>query len=257
MTRHTKIIATIGPASATLDVFSQMVPYIDFARWNASWGTYEEFKNAVLMIRNCAAVEKKNILIIQDLSGPREQGEGEHHYDNNALSVVTEKDKRDVQVGVEAGVDYVALSYVGSADDIRELRVYIDTLGKKIPIIAKIERREALQNLDEIMAESDAVMVARGDLGNAFPIEEIPFIQKDIVTRAKEKGVFVIVATEMLYSMIHSPRPTRAEVTDVEYAVENGADAVMLSDETAKGEYPIEAVKILDRMLSYDEAQEE
>jgi pyruvate kinase len=128
-------------------------------------------------------------------------------------------------------------------------------LGKILPIISKIERKIAYENLDEIIDVSDAIMIARGDLGNEVPLEKIPFIEKNIIVKCKEKGKPVIVATQMLLSMTQNPTPTRAEVTDVAYAIINGADAVMLSEESASGKYPVEAVIMMEKIISESEKQ--
>jgi pyruvate kinase len=139
------------------------------------------------------------------------------------------------------------MSFVGGAPDVMKLREEMEKFGRIIPIISKIERKVALENLDEIISVTDAIMIARGDLGNEVPLEEIPFIEKDIITRCKIAKKPVIVATQMMFSMVNSPVPTRAEVTDIAYAIINGADAVMLSDESANGKYPLEAVKMMER----------
>lgn len=155
----------------------------------------------------------------------------------------SEKDLRDVDFAVKEGVDYIALSFVKDAGDIEYLRNFIK--NPKIKIVAKIERKQALANLDEIIEASDAVMVARGDLGIELPIEEVPIIQKDIINRARIKGKPAIVATQMLMSMVNHPFPTRAEVSDIANAVFDGASGLMLSDETAFGKYPVEALNYL------------
>lgn len=163
---------------------------------------------------------------------------------------LTEKDIEDLEFGVKHGVDYVALSFVRSADDIRLLRAYLQKFANTyIPVIAKIEMREAILAIDEIIAESDAVMVARGDLGVEMPAEEVPMLQKMIVRKCNEHGKPVIIATQMLETMIENPRPTRAEASDVANAVLDGADAVMLSGETSVGKYPVEAVRVMDTII--------
>jgi pyruvate kinase len=158
---------------------------------------------------------------------------------------LTEKDLRDLDWAVETGVDYVALSFVRSADDVRALKALLRERGSPAWVIAKIEKAEAIDSLDEILAESDAVMVARGDLGVEIGAAEVPLLQKRIITRALNRGTPVITATQMLESMIHSPEPTRAEASDVANAVLDGTSALMLSGETAVGEYPLEAVQVM------------
>lgn len=158
---------------------------------------------------------------------------------------VTDKDKVDLETVCDLDLDYVALSFVRSADDIRELRGLMKQRGCKIPIIAKIEKFEAIEHLDEIREEADGMMVARGDLGIDVPAFEVPFLQKRIIRTCNEVGIPVITATQMLQSMVSSPNPTRAEATDVANAILDGTDAVMLSNETAMGDYPVKSVKMM------------
>ncbi len=162
---------------------------------------------------------------------------------------LTPKDREDLLFGIKAGVDYVALSFVRSPGDIDVARAAMKDAGRQVPIIAKLEKPEALARLDAILDKTDGVMVARGDLGVEIPPEEVPAIQKDIIRRANHRGLPVIVATQMLNSMIDHPRPTRAEASDVANAVFDSADAVMLSGETASGRYPLESVQMMDRIV--------
>ena len=159
---------------------------------------------------------------------------------------LTEKDKEDVQDAVKAGVDYLALSFVRRAEDLAELRTLVPD---SIKLVAKIEKATALDTLDRIVAASDAVMVARGDLGVELPFEQVPLVQKRLISEANHQGKPVITATQMLESMVHNPRPTRAEASDVANAILDGTDAVMLSAETAVGQYPVEAVRAMDRII--------
>lgn len=159
---------------------------------------------------------------------------------------ITQKDKEDIKLGVENGIDYVAQSFVRSKQDIKQMKELLSSLGSNAMVIAKIEDQEGVNNMDEIIEESDATMVARGDLGVEIPFEEIPIVQKHMVDKCIELGKPVIIATHLLESMIQNPRPTRAEVTDVANAVFEKADCIMLSGETTKGEYPIECVKTMD-----------
>lgn len=162
-------------------------------------------------------------------------------------SILNEKDRSDMKFAAEAGADYIALSFLRNAADIKEAKKF---LGKAdVKIIAKIERPEALVNLDEIIDEADAVMVARGDLGIETPLWELPVRQKEIIEKVRQKFKPVIVATQMLNSIIRNPIPTRAEVSDVANAVYDSADAVMLSGETASGRYPVEAVEMMNKIL--------
>ena len=161
---------------------------------------------------------------------------------------LTDKDKSDLAFGLEHEVDYVALSFVRNADDILQLKDIIRKKNKDTPVIAKIEKHEALERLEDIIKAADAIMVARGDLGVDIPLEKIPSIQKKIIHIANRYGKPVITATQMLESMVHNYRPTRAEVTDVANAILDGTDAVMLSEETAKGRYPVESVRMLSKI---------
>src|SRR5262245_16948802 len=165
-----------------------------------------------------------------------------------SLPALTAKDIDDVKLGLELGVDFMALSFVRGARDLMQLRTLFQESGPHPLVVAKIEDQEALENLDEIIRDADAVMVARGDLGIEVPYEELPIIQRRIVKRCLHIGRPVIVATHMLESMIHSPMPTRAEVTDVSNAVFEQADAIMLSGETTVGKYPLECIEVFDRI---------
>jgi len=165
-------------------------------------------------------------------------------------SSLTDKDRADLAIGLEHEVDYVGLSFVRNAGDIQRVKDIIAAAGKDTPVIAKIEKHEALINIDEIMEISDGIMVARGDLGVEIDIENIPGIQKMLVVKANAAGKPVIIATQMLRSMVHAPRPTRAEASDVANAVLDGADAVMLSEETASGDFPVEAVRYMARIAA-------
>ena len=166
------------------------------------------------------------------------------------VSCLTDKDREDLRFGVAQGVDYVAVSFVRSAADIQEVRKFLLDRGASVPIIAKLERAEVVSNLPGILALVDAVMVARGDLGVEVPLEEVPIIQRDVIRQARLAKVPVIVATQMLESMVTYLRPTRAEVSDVATAIFEGADAIMLSAETASGQHPVEAVEVMSRVAT-------
>ncbi len=169
------------------------------------------------------------------------------------LPPLTEKDMADLELGMRLGVDWLALSFVRRAENLLELKEMLRAKGEDIPVIAKIEKREAVEHLDSIVEVADAVMVARGDLGVEMPLEEVPIIQRRVVSVAARAGKPVIVATQMLQSMMESPTPTRAEVSDVAEAVWEGADAVMLSGETAVGAFPVEAVSTMERIINRTE----
>jgi pyruvate kinase len=161
------------------------------------------------------------------------------------IKALTDKDRADLLFGVKSEVDFIALSFVRSGDDIKEAKEILRSQHADIPVIAKIERHEALGHIDEIMQEADGIMVARGDLGVEIPLEEVPLVQKQLIKKANTLGKPVITATQMLRSMVESPRPTRAEASDVANAILDGTDAVMLSEETAIGRYPVEAVRFM------------
>ncbi len=169
------------------------------------------------------------------------------------LPSLTRKDLRDLRTGLASGADWIALSFVRSARDVRHLRNAIRRYGYDTPIIAKIEKSEALRDVDDIFREADAIMVARGDLGVERPIEEVPLLQKELIYRAATLGKPSIVATQMLESMISSPLPTRAEASDIANALFDGADGLMLSAETSVGSFPVEAVKIMARIIEETE----
>lgn len=172
------------------------------------------------------------------------------------IEAITDKDEADVRFGLDNGVDYVALSFVRSADDVQRLRGLMQAHGRSAPIIAKIEKAEAVANLDAILDAADGAMVARGDLGIEMPIEEVPLVQKQVIRACNRRGKPVITATQMLDSMIRNPRPTRAEVTDIANAVFDGTDALMLSGETAVGAYPVAAVETMARVADTAEESE-
>jgi len=167
-----------------------------------------------------------------------------------SVPALSEKDKDDLRWALQQGVDMVALSFVRSAADIVDVHRIMDEEGRRVPVIAKIEKPQAVDNLDEIIDAFDAFMVARGDLGVELPLEDVPIVQKRIIRAARTWAKPVIVATQMLESMISSPRPTRAEASDVANAVLDGADAVMLSGETSVGAYPVETVSVMARIIA-------
>ncbi|MDR2366603.1 MAG: pyruvate kinase [Deltaproteobacteria bacterium] len=164
------------------------------------------------------------------------------------IKAFTEKDKTDLICGLDAGVDFVAMSFVRHEDDLKPIKELINRSSSPPLLIAKIEKPQALLRLEEILTVADGLMVARGDLGVEMALEEVPMIQKNLIEQARRRGKLVITATQMLASMVSSPRPTRAEVTDVANAILDGTDAVMLSDETASGQYPVESVQMLARV---------
>ena len=162
-----------------------------------------------------------------------------------SIRALTSKDKRDLEFGLDNNVDWIALSFVRNPSDMEEIKELIKSKGKQTPVVAKIEKFEAIDQIDAILPLCDGVMVARGDLGVEMPAEEVPLLQKDLIRKSNSLGIPIITATQMLDSMASCPRPTRAEVSDVANAILDGTDAVMLSNETAVGEFPVEAVKTM------------
>lgn len=172
-----------------------------------------------------------------------------------SVPAMSEKDVEDLKWALKVGADFIALSFVRSGEDIKDVHRIMDEKGLRIPVIAKIEKPQAVENLTEVIEAFDGLMVARGDLGVELPLEDVPMVQKRCITAARENAKPVIVATQMLDSMIHNPRPTRAEATDCANAVIDGADALMLSGETSIGEYPIESVATMARIIEKTESE--
>ncbi len=255
---RTQIIATIGPVSKNISTLKEMISNnMDIARLNFSWGTHNDHKESINNIREVEKSLSKKIPIIQDLSGPRIQEEKEHTYKRDVLEIITEKDLYDLKFGIEQNIEYVAMSFVGCKNDVEELRNHIKKFEGNQKIISKIERQVAFDNIDEIIEVSDGIMIARGDLGNEVPLEQIPFIEKSIIEKCNEAGKPVIVATQMMLSMTENTLPTRAEVTDVSFAVIEGTDAVMLSEESASGKHPVEAIIMMEKILKESEKHTE
>ena len=327
--RKTKIVATLGPATATEKMIESLIKEgVDVFRFNFSHGDHKTHKENLDKVRKVSEKIGKHVAVLQDLSGPKIRiGEvkepfplnfgdiieivkeeiigdrkkisinhpqildklkigdmiyiadgiirleviDKNHYGVKAkvvvggvissrkgvnfpkvkldISALTEKDIKDIQFGVEEGVDIIALSFVKNPEDILKAREIIKSFGGDQPLFAKIEKHEAVENIDKIINLSDGIMVARGDLGVEIEMEKVPVIQKMIIRKCNEQGKPVITATQMLTSMLNSPRPTRAEVSDIANAVLDGTDAVMLSDETAVGKYPIEAVNVMKKTI--------
>jgi pyruvate kinase len=331
VTRRTKIVATLGPATGTDSQIATLLDAgVNVIRVNASHGTAEDRGRWIAAVRRAAEAKDLPIAVLVDLQGPRIRvgnlraarellpgqivtfapealARGDElptTYDQLAqdarvgarillndglLSVevtavepprvrgrvvdggtltahkgmnlpgthvsapaLTDKDREDVGDAVRWGADYLALSFVRRAEDVAELRKLVPPAMK---LVAKIEKAAALEDLERILVASDAVMVARGDLGVELPFEDVPLVQKRLIREANRQGKPVITATQMLESMVHAPRPTRAEASDVANAILDGTDAVMLSAETAMGEYPIEAVRAMDRIIRAMEPQ--
>jgi pyruvate kinase len=326
--RRTKIVATIGPASASRERLAELVRAgMDGARLNLSHGTHDEHRERARLVRATEAEVGRPIALIADLQGPKlrigelagpvklARGEdvvvagGESATDGELpvspavigevlqpghevliddglvrlrvetieagrarcavlaggvvsshkgvnvpgvpvpIPSLTRKDMDDLDLALELGVDFVALSFVRSAADVRDLSALIEQAGSHAQVIAKIEKAEAVDALEAVLDEADSVMVARGDLGVEIGAAMVPLLQKRIIAAALERGKPVITATQMLESMVHQAEPTRAEASDVANAVLDGSSALMLSGETAIGEYPVESLAYMDRIV--------
>ena len=247
---NTQIVATIGPSCQDIQTISSMIEAgMSVARLNFSWGTHAEHRSFVTDVRHAAAEAGVTVPIIQDLSGPRVQ-EGVGHTLNTDVAVITQKDIADLQALADMQIEYVALSFIKDAEDVVQLRTHLAQAGSNSKIIAKIERPEAIDNLDSIIAAADGIMIARGDLGDAIPFETLPFVKKTILKQCIAAGTPAIVATEMLTSMIVNERPSRADVSDIAHAVLDGASATMLSNETAVGSHPVAAVAVMRTVVN-------
>ncbi len=326
--RHTKIVATLGPAVASRPAIDELVEAgIDVARLNFSHGDHGSHAQFATWVREAADAQGRTVALLQDLAGPKirvgalpggvqmletgsplaltvgtgpgsadelpvdypgllddvgvgdavvladgrvrlkvrdrkddhlvaeviEGGQVSDHcgvsLPDSQLSVpsLTDKDREDLEFGAGIGFDYVAASFVRSSEDLRRVAA---AAPPGTPVVAKVELAAAYQNLDDVMSAADGIMVARGDLGVELPLEDIPMVQDEILAKTNAAGLISITATEMLESMVHSSRPTRAEVTDVATAVLAGTDAVMLSAETAIGDHPTRAVRAMARICS-------
>jgi pyruvate kinase len=252
-TSRAQIVATIGPATRDVDILEKMMRGgMDVTRLNFSHGTYEEHAEYIQLIRDAAEKAGKTVPILQDLSGPRKKTEEGHEFSGEA-EVITEKDKKDLEFGITQKVDYVVMSYVVDENDINELKKLIADGGGNQKVVAKVERSEAVENIDGLIEASDAIMIGRGDLGQSIPLEKVPFVQLEIVKKCNEARKPVITATHMLLSMTENETPTRAEVSDVANAILNGSDAVMLSEETAIGKHPLKVIEIMEKIVSESE----
>ncbi len=323
MSRRAKIVATVGPASASLEVLARLLAAgVDVVRLNLSHGDHEGHRTVIERVRRLARQQGRFVPVIADLMGPRyrlgqlpgeprqlaagsevELGEGadlpvedpaflDHLQpgervliDNGLVELaivarqgrrvrgrvvhggavstrkginlpdtdlpftISEKDRRDIAFAVREEVDYVAVSFVGGPDDLEAIRAEVRRVGGALPLIAKLERARAIHRLQPIIRSADAVMVARGDLGVEVPLHQVPVAQKKIIAVGRRYGKPVIVATQMLESMMEQPRPTRAEASDCANAVFDGADALMLSGETAAGKHPVAAVRTMSEVI--------
>jgi bisphosphoglycerate-dependent phosphoglycerate mutase len=253
-----QIVVTIGPKSDSSEIIraiiSRQIGVV--VRLNFSWSDIETHGKRIKLVMEIGSELEKSIPIIIDLPGPRVKNVQGHAYDKQATSPITEEDEKFIRFGIEHGVEYFAQSFVGSNEDVVTLRKMIESFSGTQRIIAKIERKTALDSIDDIIKVADAIMIARGDLGSEIPLEQIPFEQERIIKKCKEAGKPVITATQMLLSMVESPTPERAEVSDVTSAILQGSDAVMLSDETTMGKYPVEAVAMMEKIIIESELHE-
>ena len=229
-TRKTKIIATIGPASESSVVLSKLIQAgVDIFRFNLKYSTIKKHGQSIDLIRESASKQNKSVQILIDLP-------------DFSFS-------KGINFAVDKKVEYIAISYLKCADEIISFKQKAREVKLSANVVAKIETKGALNYFAEILNEADAVMVARGDLGESIPIEKVPFAQKEIILSCNKADKMVIVATEMLLSMTSEKEPTRAEVSDVANAVLEGADAVMLSEETSVGKNPVQAVEIMSKII--------
>jgi pyruvate kinase len=223
---RTKIIATIGPATLNFSVFKELVDNgVDFIRINTAYGNTEQYDKILKYLKQSSAGGQVKVI-----------------YDIKKLDVL--------DYFLENGLEHIALSFTETKEQIDEVK----KIAPNAKIIAKIETRKGIDNYEEILDNCWGVMVARGDLGEAVPLEQLPCLQKSLVNKANKKGKFVVVATEMLLSMVKNPEPTRAEVSDVANAIYDGASAVMLSEETAIGKYPVSAVVYMRKIIEHTES---
>lgn len=244
--RNTKIIATLGPASTDAATIHALFDAgADVFRLNFSHGSHADHQTRYLAIRALEEKLQRPIAVLLDLQGPKPRGVNVPGV-VRPLSALTAKDREDLAFGLALGVDWIALSFVQRPEDVLELKRIV---GGRAAVMAKLEEPSAIEALDAVIAAADGLMVTRGDLGVELPPEEVPGLQKRIIRACRAAGKPVVVATQMLESMVAAPAPTRAEAGDVATAVCDGADAVMLSAESASGAYPVEAVTMMDRII--------
>jgi len=251
--KESKVVLATGDRQGQADVIP--VESKDLSRFVKRGGKIFLFDGAITL--RVTATTESTIETVCEVGGVVRSGNGVNVPDlTQDFETFTEQDRRYLAFGLEQGVDMVAVSFVRNASDVEAVRRFIGKEKRASPlIVAKIEKKEAVENLAGIVEATDAVMVARGDLGAENPIEEVPEMQKSIIAFCRSRGVPVITATQMLESMVNNARPTRAEVTDVANAILDGTDAVMLSEETALGQYPVECVGVMNRVALRAEAR--
>ena len=238
MRTHSKIVCTLGPASSSPVVIENMLKAgMDIARLNLSYGNSEEHARTISIIRSTSEKLGEPVGVMLDLPGYKRRSGG-----------IVDVFKDQLEFASEQDVDFIALSFITSAEQVSEIRDLLNTIDPQQPLIVKIEQEKALENSKGIIEVSDGIMVARGDLALEISIEKVPLAQKRLIKEANQRGKPVITATQMLESMVRSSLPTRAEATDVSNAVLDGSDAIMLSEETAIGNYPVESVSMMHRI---------
>ena len=243
-----KILSTIGPSSKEVETLKDMIQAgMNIARLNFSHGTHKSHSEVVKNVREAAKQTGENIEIMLDLHGPMIHHENGRSFEKE-VSSFTDKDKEDVLFGIEQKVDYIALSGTKNVKDMEDIKNFLKEHGSSIPVVGKIETKEGLRNFKSILEIADMIMVARGDLATDIPLEKVPFAQKTIVELSNKAHKPVIVATEMLKSMVNESHPTRAEITDVANAILDGANIIMLSEETAIGKYPVETISTMNKI---------
>lgn len=236
--RHVKIVCTLGPASSSPETIEKMMKGgMDVARLNMAYGTLDEHSQFIAKVRGLSDKLKLPTGVLLDLPGTK--------YTSGDLRSVFGK---HLEFAFSQNVDFIALSFISSTQQVREVKQLLEEMHIDMPVIVKIERAQALEEDGAIIDVGEGIMVARGDLANEISIEKVPLAQKRLIREANRRGKPVITATQMLESMIKSPSPTRAEATDVANAVLDGTDAIMLSEETAIGSYPVEATETMARI---------
>src|SRR5712672_2285947 len=289
MSRRAKIVCTLGPATSGPGTITELVDAgLDVARLNMSHGDHDAHRSAYQAVRAASDASGRSVGVLVDLQGPKIRlgrfaggpvtlaagqeftitGQGvrvrtrvlvggpvSDHKGLNlpgvrvSVPALTSKDADDLRWALALRADMIALSFVQGPEDAEPPRKIMDEMGVRLPLIAKVEKPQAVAALDDVVAAFDGIMVARGDLGVEYPLEQVPLVQKRVIKLARQAAKPVIVATQMLESMVSAPRPTRAEASDVANAVLDGADALMLSAETSVGSYPVDAVTTMAKII--------
>lgn len=252
MSNHSRaqIVGTIGRSTQSINSLRILIESgMDAVRLDLKEGSLEEHRQAIACIRMAAAEHQRYIPIVGDLPGPSAELRKESKYDTHALSIFTDLDREFTHFCIEQGIDYIGLPYVGSATDIEDVHRFLWEQNNQIRVLARVERVEALRNIEDILKVADGLVIDRKELSQKIPLEQVPYVQQNLIRKANWHHTPVITATDMLHSMIEKPLPTRAEVSDIAYAIMNGTDGILLDEETAKGNYPIEAVQMMERII--------